>query len=279
MTTPPQDTDAPADHVLCRVEAGIAWITLNRPDVGNAITAAQRLHLIDLLAHASETSGIRVVVLRAAGRHFCTGADLRATQLLTGGPTVDPDLPVGHVSRGLRTGAQRLITAVLDCEKPVIAAVNGAAAGLGAHLAFASDLVLAADSARFIEVFVRRGIIPDAGGPYLLPRLIGLHKAKELMFFGDDLSAEDAHRLGLVNKVVPADDLQATTEAWAQRLATSPTRALSFTKSLLNRSLDSHRTAALYEESWVQELIQHTHDAAEGVTAFIERRPANFRGD
>ena len=153
------------------------------------------------------------------------------------------------MARTIANGAQRLVAAVLDCEKPVLAAVNGTAAGIGAHLAFACDLVVAAEGARFIEVFVRRGILPDGGGAYLLPRLIGLQKAKELVFFGDDLSAEDAAGLGLVNLVVPAGELAATAQAWAARLAGGPTVALGLAKRLLNRSLDADRGTAFAEEA------------------------------
>jgi 2-(1,2-epoxy-1,2-dihydrophenyl)acetyl-CoA isomerase len=170
------------------------------------------------------------------------------------------------------------VAAVLDCEKPVIAAVGGTAAGLGAHLAFACDLVVAAEGARFIEVFIRRGLVPDGGGAYLLPRLIGVKKAKELLYFGDDLPAADALALGLVNLVVPADELAATVDGWAGRLAAAPTRALALTKALVNHSLDRDRATAFAEEAAAQELNMGTADATEGVAAFVERRPPTFRG-
>ncbi len=176
------------DQLRHRVEGGVAYLTLNRPEAGNALTPAQRNRLIGLLEEASADLAVRAVVINAEGRHFCTGADLRADR--SGGPPLPegaPERPTGSVARMIASGAQRLVAAVLDCEKPVIAAVGGTAAGIGAHLALASDLVVAAEEARFIEVFVRRGIIPDGGGAYLLPRLVGLHQAKELVFFGDDL--------------------------------------------------------------------------------------------
>ena len=184
---------------------GIARITLNRPDAGNALTPDQRDRLIDLFLEASADLRVRVVVLGAAGTHFCTGADLRAPRNVESPrPDGAPERTLGDVGRMIKRGAQRLVTSILDCEKPVIAAVNGTAAGIGAHIALACDLIVAAESARFIEVFVRRGITPDGGGAYLLPRMIGLAKAKELVFLGDDLSAADAERIGLINKVVPA---------------------------------------------------------------------------
>ncbi|MFD4509726.1 enoyl-CoA hydratase/isomerase family protein [Streptomyces sp. NPDC058457] len=248
----------------------VAHLTLDRPDALNAITPDQREHIIRLLAEASADPETGAVVITGTGRGFCAGADLRGT------PTGER-VP-GDVARTIRLGAQRLVAAVLDCEKPVIAAVNGTAAGLGVHLALACDLVLAAESARFIEVFVRRGLVPDGGGAYLLPRLIGPHRAKELMFFGDALSAPEAERLGLVNRVVPDADLPKTARDWAARLAAGPTRALALTKQLVNASLDTDRASAFAAEAAAQEINMTTRDAQEGVRAFVERRTPDFRG-
>lgn len=252
------------DSQVCR-------ITLNRPEALNAITPDQRDRIIELLAGASADPDVRAVVLTGTGRGFCAGADLRGTSAGT-------ERVAGDVARTIRLGAQRLIAAVLDCEKPVIAAVNGTAAGIGAHLAFACDLVLAAESARFIEVFVRRGLVPDGGGAYLLPRLVGTHRAKELMFFGDALTAADAERLGLVNRVVPDGELDKTAREWAERLAAGPTRALALTKQLVNASLESDRASAFAAEAAAQEINMTTQDAREGVASFVERRSAEFKG-
>lgn len=185
---------------------------------------------------------------------------------------------MGDAARLIRTGWQRLVSAVLDCEKPVIAAVNATAAGGGMHLALACDLVLAAEEAKFIEVFIRRGIAPDAGGAYLLARLVGPQKAKELFFFGDDVSATEAARIGLVNKVVPRAELMEEVRAWAERLAAAPTKAISVTKYLTNRALESDRTTALWDEAVGQELVTGTEDCREGLTAFAERRAPEFKG-
>ncbi|MBR8642249.1 enoyl-CoA hydratase/isomerase family protein [Streptomyces tuirus] len=257
--------------VLHATDDDVLTITLNRPESLNAVTPDQRDEIVRLLSEASTTAEVRAVVITGTGRGFCAGADLRGAA--TSGTRI-----AGDVARTLRLGAQRLIAAVLDCEKPVIAAVNGTAAGLGAHLAFACDLVLAAHSARFIEVFVRRGLVPDGGGAYLLPRLVGPQRAKELMFFGDALSATDAERMGLVNRVVPDDDLDKTARAWAERLATGPTRALALTKQLVNASLDADRATAFAAEAAAQEINMTTADAREGVRAFVERRSAEFEG-
>ncbi|MEV7441562.1 enoyl-CoA hydratase-related protein [Streptomyces sp. NPDC091204] len=261
----------PEDEVLHRTESNVSWITLNRPEAMNAVTREQRERVIDLLAEASADPAVRAVVLTATGKGFCAGADLR-------GGAAAGERVAGDVARMIRLGAQRLITAVLDCEKPVLAAVNGTAAGIGAHLALACDLVIAAEPARFIEVFVRRGLVPDGGGAYLLPRLVGPQKAKELMFFGDALPAADAERLGLVNKVVPAEELEATARAWAERLAQGPTRALALTKQLVNASLDGDRATALAAEATAQEINMTTADANEGVASFVERRTPKYLG-
>jgi 2-(1,2-epoxy-1,2-dihydrophenyl)acetyl-CoA isomerase len=249
----------------------VSHITLNRPEALNALTPECRERVIGLLGDASGDPDVRAVVLTGTGRGFCAGADLR-------GAAVSGDRIAGDVARTLRLGAQRLIAAVLDCEKPVIAAVNGTAAGLGAHLAFACDLVLAAESARFIEVFVRRGLVPDAGGAYLLPRLIGPQRAKELMFFGDALTATDAERLGVVNRVVAEGELDKTAREWATRLANGPTRALTLTKQLVNASLDTDRATAFAAEAAAQEINMTTEDAKEGVTSFVERRSPEYKG-
>lgn len=270
-TEPAEPADPLHSLVLHATDNGVSWITLNRPEAMNAVTWEQRERVIGLLAEASADPAVRAVVLTATGRGFCAGADLR------GAPATGERVP-GDVARTIRLGAQRLIAAVLDCEKPVIAAVNGTAAGIGAHLAFACDLVLAAGSAKFIEVFVRRGLVPDGGGAYLLPRLIGPQRAKELMFFGDSLPAAEAERLGLVNRVVPDEELAETARAWAQRLAGGPTRSIALTKQLVNASMDADRATAFAAEAMAQEINMTTRDANEGVASFVERRAPKYRG-
>lgn len=268
-------TADPEDEVLHRTENNVSWITLNRPEAMNAVTWDQRERVIALLAEASADPAVRAVVVTATGS-FCAGADLRGSPGVPGSP--GGERVAGDVARMIRLGAQRLITAVLDCEKPVLAAVNGTAAGIGAHLALACDLVIAAEPARFIEVFVRRGLVPDGGGAYLLPRLVGPQKAKELMFFGDAVPAAEAQRLGLVNRVVAAEELEATARAWAERLAQGPTRALAMTKQLVNASLDGDRAASLAAEATAQEINMGTADANEGVASFVERRTPKYLG-
>jgi 2-(1,2-epoxy-1,2-dihydrophenyl)acetyl-CoA isomerase len=265
-----------AETVRYELSGGVGRITLDRPEALNAIDADQRDRLTALLHAGSADPDVRVLVLTATGRGFCTGADLRSTAGRSAALLHEPR--PGDVARMIRDGAQALIAAVLDCEKPVIAAVNGIAAGIGAHLALACDLVIAAESAKFIEIFARRGLVPDGGGAYLLTRLVGVHKTKELMYFGDDVLAPEALALGLVNRVVPDQDLAKAAGEWAERLAAGPTRMYGLTKNLVNRALETDRATAFREEADAVELNMATHDGQEGVRAFAERRTPEFKG-
>jgi 2-(1,2-epoxy-1,2-dihydrophenyl)acetyl-CoA isomerase len=274
-------TDNPAgDDLVRRIEDGICWITLNRPDAGNAMTQFMRDQIAAWVRDASSDLFVRVVVITAAGeKAFCSGADLRGGQLPPRAkPDEAPENVVGQASRMIRDGWQGLVTSILDCEKPVIAGVNGTAAGGGMHLALACDLVVMAEEAKFVEVFVRRGIAPDAGGAWILTRLVGIQKAKELFFFGDDVPAAEAYRIGLVNRLVPRTELQATLHEMAGRLAKGPTKAIGVAKWLTNRALDVDRATSLYDEAMAQELVTHTLDSKEGIASFVERRPAEFKG-
>ena len=267
------------EDVQRRLEDGVLWITLNRPDAGNAMTVAMRNEMIEWLDGASLDYAVRAVVITGKGeKGFCTGADLREVRTPSPKPPGAPEMIVGDGGRMIQRGFQRLVASVLDCEKPVIAGVNGTAAGGGMHLALACDLVIMADEARFIEVFIRRAIVPDAGGAYLLTRLIGPQKAKELFFFGDDVPAAEAEHIGLTNKVVPRSELDKTLGEWAGRLAKMPTRAIAFTKWLTNRALETDRAGSFWDEAYAQELVTRTEDTLEGRASFIERRPPEFKG-
>jgi 2-(1,2-epoxy-1,2-dihydrophenyl)acetyl-CoA isomerase len=260
-------------------DGAVLTVTLDRPDVHNALDWRSREALVAALDDASADLAVRAVVLTGAGdRAFCTGADLRVPMPAPPKPDGAPGRAQGEVARGIATGWQRVVTAVLDCDKPVVAAVNGTAAGAGMHLALACDLVVMSDAAKLVPVFVRRGIAPDAGGAYLLTRLVGPQVAKRLYLLGDDVPAAEAHRLGLVTDVVPPGELAMTARALAARLAAGPTRTLAATKRLVNRALDLERETALAEEAWAQESVMTTEDAQEGVRAFIERRDPSFHG-
>jgi 2-(1,2-epoxy-1,2-dihydrophenyl)acetyl-CoA isomerase len=267
------------EQLLFRNNGGVCWVTLNRPDVKNALTPSQRNRLIEVLEMASAHASTRCVVIQGSGGSFCSGADLRAPRDpltpsaeelgMVEKPKGVPEQVSGDISRTISSGAQRLISAVLDCEKPVIASVDGVAAGIGAHLALACDLVIATERSRFIEVFVRRGLVPDGGGAYLLVRLVGAHKAKELVFFGGDVHAKDALEMGLIN---------CATASWATLLAAGPTRTIALAKKLINNAHDIDRATAFAQEAWAQELNMGTHDAQEGVKSFVERREPEFKG-
>jgi 2-(1,2-epoxy-1,2-dihydrophenyl)acetyl-CoA isomerase len=262
------------DDVHFAVEHSVGRITLNRPAAGNAITAAQRDRMLAWLDEADRDPEIRCIVLGATGRIFCAGADLRVADV----STAAAPLRVGEIRRTMREGALAVIAKILDLDKPVIAEVQGAAAGVGAHLALACDVVVAATSARFLELFVRRGLLSDGLGTWLLPRLIGLRRAKELVLFGDDLSAERAAEWGLINRVVPDAELPATVAAMAERLAAGPTLAIGANKWMLKRSLDVDRQTMAGDEAWLVEVLSRTADSEEGIMSFRERRPARFVG-
>ncbi len=254
-------------------EAGVLCITLNRPEQMGAITAPMRDEMVERLIAARGDLDVRAVVLTGRGRGFCTGADLSQP----GGGSSAASW-AGRTREIMRGGAQKLLRAIWELEKPVLAAVNGTAAGLGAHLAFCSDLIIAAAGVRFIEVFVRRGIAVDAAGGFLLPRVMPLAKAKELAFFGEGLTAEEGLGLGVINKVVPAEELEATAREWAGRLAAGPTFAIGISKRLLNRGTETGLEDIFHEEASLQALVTGSEDAQEGIAAFRERRPPAFKG-
>ncbi|MFI5507886.1 enoyl-CoA hydratase/isomerase family protein [Mycobacterium sp. NPDC051804] len=258
-----------------RSEAGVRWLVLDRPDVGNSVTRAMQRELIDSLASASADPEIRAVVFTATGeRHFCTGPNLRD-------PNMRPsqDRIAGDAARILRTGSQAVVAALLDCDKPVVCALNGVAAGVGASMVLACDLIVAVESAKIIELFVRRGLAPDGGAAYLLTRKVPFNVAKRMVLFGEELSATEAQRIGLVNEVVADhEQLHRVVSEWAQRLASGPTRALAAAKMMLNQALDVDRASAFVTEALLVEQVAGTADVAEGVEAFSEKREPRFEG-
>lgn len=260
--------------LTARTEDGVRWLVLDRPDVGNSVTRAMQRDITDNLGRASADSEIRVVVFTAAGdKHFCTGPNLRDPEMRP-----SQDRVAGDAARILRSGSQAVVSALLDCEKPVICGLNGAAAGVGASMVLACDLIVAAESARLIELFVRRGLAPDGGAAYLLSRKVPFNIAKELLLFGEELSALDAHRIGLVNKVVRDADLTAELTVWAQRLAKGATRGIAAAKLMLNQALDVDRASAFNAEALLVDQVAGTDDVAEGIAAFMEKREPKFLG-
>ena len=258
-------------------DGGVLWLTLNRPERKNAVNPALRDAAIDALAAAEKDDEIRCVVLTGAGDAFCTGVDLASgAASQPPGPSGKPD-PDG-VATATREGMHRLAEAIWHFEKPIIAAVNGVAAGAGAQFALSCDLVLMAESARFIEIFVKRGLVVDSGGSWLLPRLIGLHRAKELIYFADSLGAADAEKIGLVNRVVPDAELRPLAAAWAERLASSATRAIVESKRLLHESFGRTQQEAMDAEAEAQGRVSQTDDFIEGVLSFMQKRDPEFKG-
>ena len=256
----------------------VAWITIDRPEVGNALNPPCRDRLRDLFNEFNVNHRARAVVLTAAGdKLFCVGADLSHVYDDDRADDV-PDRVIGDPRRMMMDGQYTLFPALLDCDIPVIAAVNGTAAGMGAHLALACDLVICSDQAKFVEVFARRGLVPDALGPWLLPRIIGVRRTMELMLFAEDLLPDKALEWGLINKVVPHAELEAAATEWSERLASGPTRSFGFTKWLVNQSLDTDRRTMMENEAMAVELNTYTEDSKEGIASFRERRDPQWKG-
>ncbi|WP_299353222.1 enoyl-CoA hydratase-related protein [uncultured Shimia sp.] len=249
-----------------RLEDGIAVVTLNRPEVMNALTQQMRAEITD----AVRTGGgeARVVVLTGAGRAFCSGQDLG-----DGGSAASMDL-----ERGLRDEYAPMIRAITNCPVPVISAVNGAAAGAGANLALAADVVIAAESAYFMQAFSKIGLIPDAGGTYVLPRLAGQARAMGMSLFADKIDAKKAEAWGLIWEAVADDDFADTWMARARHLAEGPTVAYSHIKQALQASGDNDLEAQLSLEAKLQGKCGKTRDFQEGVVAFLDKRPATYEG-
>jgi 2-(1,2-epoxy-1,2-dihydrophenyl)acetyl-CoA isomerase len=259
------------DDVMFRRENQVEVITLNRPDLLNAFNFNILYGISRRLDELIQDDDARAIIITGNGKGFCTGADLTG-----GGGRSDAYTPMGmrlttHVYSGV-------IRAMAEIEKPIIGAINGAAAGAGCNFALACDILIAAESARFIQVFVRRGLVADAGGTFFLPRLVGLAKAKELMFTGETVDASRALELGLVNKVVPDDKLMDEAMEMAQKLAKGPTRAIGMIKRMLNRSYETDLSTALELEASMQGIAVSTPDAVEGITSFMQKRPPDFKG-
>lgn len=257
---------------------GVQRITINRPDVGNSLSPLARGALTEAFERANDDPAVRAVLLSAAGtRHFCAGAGLAPRR--AGADTQPmPDKRPGDIARMLQQGWQRLIASVLDCDKPVVAAVKGTAAGAGSSLVLASDLVVMSTEATLVEAFVHRGILPDSGAIHLLTRIVGLRKASELLMLGEPIDAQVCERLGLANRVVAPEDTDAAAEDIALRLASGPTVMLTLTKRLLAVSSESGRDRAFEQEAWAQEVVSRTADLQEGLLSFAERREPRFQG-
>lgn len=246
---------------------GVLRITLNRPAQLNAFTEQMHKELLAALKEAERNSEVRAVVLTGAGKAFNAGQDLAEIV----GQTID-------FGEFLRKRYNPLILQLQKLEKPVIAAVNGVAAGAGMSLALACDVRLASEKASFANVFVNIGLVPDSGGCYFLPRVVGIGKALELAVTGDKLSADEAYRIGLVSQVYPAETFADDVLKYATRLANLPTKAIGLIKRTMYKGLQMSLVETLEYEAYAQEIAGDTEDHREGVTAFFEKRPPVFKG-
>jgi len=260
------------EQITVERDGGVATVTLNRPDKLNALTAVMSDELIDAFTRAREDSDIRAVVVTGAGRGFCAGQDLSEFEAAYRSGQ-RPDIRE-HLARSYH----RLIPLVVETRKPVIAAVNGVAAGAGVSLAAACDLRIASEDARFTQAFVKIGLVPDSGGTWLLPRVIGHARALELSMTGDVIDAAAALELGLVNRVIPTSGFDEEVAAYAARLSAMPTAAIGETKELLREALGLRLEDALEREAEAQGRMGQTDDHLEGVMAFAEKREPRFRG-
>jgi 2-(1,2-epoxy-1,2-dihydrophenyl)acetyl-CoA isomerase len=255
--------------VIRSTQDGVLTLTLNRPDALNSFNVEMKDALLAALKDAARDRDVRVVVVTGAGRAFSAGQDLKERQA--------PG--ASDLGTELRTRYNPIILAMRRLEKPIIGAINGVAAGAGISVALACDIRLAAQTASFIEVFGRVGLVPDTGSTWLLPRLVGYARAAEMIFTTDPVDSATAERIGLVNRVVPADELLSETTGLATKLAQAAPLALGLAKRALNRALESGLEEALEYEAQLQAVAGRSADHAEGVAAFVDKRPAAFRGE
>lgn len=255
------------EKLLVSLEDGIKRITINRPERRNSVDRDTVQLLLNTIKQSAE-DGTRVVILTGAGESFCAGADLAATS--------ERDIANFDVTRSLRENVNPTILAMRDLPVPIIARVHGHAVGVGCNYALACDMIVASEQALFGQLFVKVGLMPDGGGTSFLPRLVGYHKAFELIATGDIISALEAYQLGIVNKVVPLAELDATVDKLASRLVQAPRVAIEKIKAGLNNSTRSELASALDFEAVNQDACFHSPDFIEGVTAFLEKRKAAF---
>ncbi len=277
---PPADAGAEItelETLIVRRDRGLVTVTFNRPARKNAINRQSWDELAQVLDEVAANHDDRALMLTGAGGNFSSGADLsgadQATAERKNGPLTTP-VPIVSEMRDVGD----IILRLHRLPKPTLAKIDGVAVGVGLGLALGCDLVIASERARLIEIFPRRGLALDGGNSWLLPRLVGLQKAKELAFLGEEVSGTDAAAMGLVNRAVPADQLDQVADEWARRLAQGPTIALSLSKRMLNNSFDLSFEQALEDEARAQHISFTTNDMSEAMTAYIQRREPTFEG-
>jgi len=256
------------EHIILEKKEGVATLTLNRPEKLNAINGKMIEELESAMAEIRKDKDVRALVITGAGRGFCSGADI--------GDMAQAGAPVE--TRYWVQMAHKIILALTDLEKPVIAKVNGVAVGIGCSLALSADIIIASENAQFSLIFSRIGLIPDGGSLFHLPRLVGPAKAKELIFTAKIVDAKEAERIGLINKAVPADKLDNEVNTLAKQLAEGPTVAFGIAKKIINKGLSMDLGSVLECEAFGQTIAGTTEDAREGVIAFLEKRKPEFKG-
>ncbi len=262
------------ETILVDRDRGVVTITFNRPTTKNSVNGVMWVELIEVLNEIQHNGDDRVVVFTGAGNEFCSGADLSSIGSSDGQTKARRH---GHYYYSMRE-VSTAILAIHRLPQPTIAKVRGVAVGVGCNIAFGCDLVVASDNARFSEIFSKRGLSLDGGGSWILPRRIGMHKAKELAFFADILSAEEADRYGLLNRVVPDAQLDAFVAEWCDRLLALPPIALAQSKRMLNNAMQVTMEEALDDEGIAQSVNFSTKDTAEAISAWIQKRVPTFKG-
>jgi 2-(1,2-epoxy-1,2-dihydrophenyl)acetyl-CoA isomerase len=256
--------------ILFTVENGICRITLNRPDVFNSFNEELSAEFIDALKKATKDEAVRTVIITGEGKAFCSGQDLKS---------IKGDVGNRSLGESVLRRYNPMIMAIREMPKPVICRLNGVAAGAGASLALACDIIIASENASLIEVFSNVGLVPDSGSSFFLPHLVGYNKAFELITLASKVSAAEAQQLGIVSKVVAAEELDNAVNELAARYAAGPTKAYAITKRMLNKAYSATLNEMLLEEYYGQEMAGRSNDYKEGVTAFVEKRKPNFKGN
>jgi len=257
------------DYILFSIENNVARITFNRPEVYNSMHQAMRQEILDALDVCAQDPQVRAVYLTGTGKAFCAGEDLQEI--------VDPNGP--SLTTIISTGYNPMVLKIRNLEKPVVCAVNGVAAGAGANIALACDITVATASASFTQAFSKIGLIPDSGGTWTLPRLVGIQRAAALMMLSDKISAADAAAMGMIWKVYADETFVADSLKLAETLAQMPTRGLALTKMALSQAFSNDFAAQLAVEDTYQSAAGQTHDYQEGVAAFLEKRKPVFKGE